>query len=144
VIADEPSRSRPRKPARQAWEPKNYDGKYEGPMSMRTALAKSKNMVSIRLLRSIGTHYAQDYVTRFGFEAGQAPALPDHGPGRRRGDALAATFRLFHIRQWRLPHHALYRAPDPRRQGFGAGRAKSQPSLAGDETCARSTRAMPG
>jgi penicillin-binding protein 1A len=36
---------------------------------MRTGLAKSKNMVSIRILKSIGTQYAQDYVTRFGFEA---------------------------------------------------------------------------
>jgi penicillin-binding protein 1A len=57
----------------QAWEPKNYDGKYEGPMTIRTALAKSKNMVSIRLLRSIGTSYAQDYITRFGFEAEKHP-----------------------------------------------------------------------
>ena len=40
---------------------------------MRTALAKSKNMVSIRLLRSIGPHYAQDYVARFGFEPEKHP-----------------------------------------------------------------------
>ena len=39
----------------------------------RTALAKSKNMVSIRLLRSIGTQYAQDYITRFGFDADKNP-----------------------------------------------------------------------
>ena len=38
----------------QAWEPKNYDGKYEGPMPLRRALARSKNMVSIRVLRAIG------------------------------------------------------------------------------------------
>ena len=57
----------------QVWEPKNYDGKYEGPMAMRTALAKSKNLVSIRILKSIGTHYAQDYVTRFGFDADKHP-----------------------------------------------------------------------
>lgn len=57
----------------QAWEPHNYDGKYEGPMKMRTALAKSKNMVSIRLLQTIGTQYAQDYATRFGFDADKHP-----------------------------------------------------------------------
>jgi len=58
----------------QAWEPKNYDGKYDGPMSIRTALAKSKNMVSIRLLNSIGPQYAQDYAARFGFDPEKHPA----------------------------------------------------------------------
>ncbi len=58
----------------QPWEPKNYDGKFEGPMPLRTALAKSKNMVSIRVLQSIGVHYAQDWITRFGFEADKHPA----------------------------------------------------------------------
>lgn len=57
----------------QAWEPKNYDGKYEGPMKMRTALAKSRNMVSIRILQAIGTHYAQDYAAKFGFDADKHP-----------------------------------------------------------------------
>jgi penicillin-binding protein 1A len=57
----------------QAWEPRNYDGKYEGSMPMRTALAKSKNLVSIRILKSIGTQYAQDYITRFGFDADKHP-----------------------------------------------------------------------
>ncbi len=55
------------------WEPKNYDSEYEGPMRMRKALTKSKNMVSIRILKSIGPKYAQDYVKRFGF-------LPKHNP----------------------------------------------------------------
>ena len=53
----------------EVWEPKNYDGKYDGPMSMRQALVRSKNLVSIRILQAIGTRYAQDYITRFGFEA---------------------------------------------------------------------------
>jgi len=58
----------------QPWEPKNYDGKFEGPMTLRRGLAKSKNMISIRVLRSIGTKYAQDWVTRFGFDADKHPA----------------------------------------------------------------------
>jgi penicillin-binding protein 1A len=57
----------------QAWEPKNYDGKYEGLMRLRTALAKSKNLVSVRLIRTIGPSYAQDYIQRFGFEAEKHP-----------------------------------------------------------------------
>jgi penicillin-binding protein 1A len=58
----------------QPWEPKNYDGKFDGPMPLKTALAKSKNMVSIRVLRSTGVQFAQDWVTRFGFEAEKHPA----------------------------------------------------------------------
>ena len=58
----------------QPWEPKNYDGKFEGPMNLRTALKKSKNMISIRILQSIGATYAQDWITNFGFEAEKHPA----------------------------------------------------------------------
>jgi penicillin-binding protein 1A len=58
----------------QPWEPKNYDGTFDGPLSMKRALAKSKNMVSIRVLQSIGPPAAQEWVTRFGFEAEKHPA----------------------------------------------------------------------
>lgn len=57
----------------QVWEPKNYDGKFEGPMRLRTALAKSKNMVSVRVLQSIGPRYAQEFIGRFGFDAEKHP-----------------------------------------------------------------------
>jgi penicillin-binding protein 1A len=57
----------------QAWEPKNYDGTFDGPMSMRRGLAKSKNMISIRILQSVGAQNAQDWITRFGFEADKHP-----------------------------------------------------------------------
>jgi penicillin-binding protein 1A len=57
----------------QAWEPKNYDGKYEGPMTMRRGLTKSKNMISIRILHRIGAKYGQEYTTRFGFDAEKNP-----------------------------------------------------------------------
>jgi penicillin-binding protein 1A len=58
----------------QPWEPKNYDGKFDGPMPLQTALAKSKNMVSIRVLRATGTGFAQEWIQRFGFEADKHPA----------------------------------------------------------------------
>jgi penicillin-binding protein 1A len=57
----------------QAWEPKNYDGKYEGPMTMRKGLTKSKNMISIRILQKVGAKYGQEYTSRFGF-------LPEKNP----------------------------------------------------------------
>ena len=58
----------------QPWEPKNYDGKFDGPMSLRTALKKSKNMVSIRILQAIGAKYGQEWAAHFGFEAEKHPA----------------------------------------------------------------------
>lgn len=58
----------------QPWEPKNYDGTFEGPMTLRRGLAKSKNMISIRVLQAIGPQYAQDWITRFGFDADKHPA----------------------------------------------------------------------
>ena len=57
----------------QPWEPKNYDGQFEGPMSLRTGLKKSKNMVSIRILQAIGAPYAQEWIGNFGFEADKHP-----------------------------------------------------------------------
>ncbi|MBU1353209.1 MAG: penicillin-binding protein 1A [Gammaproteobacteria bacterium] len=58
----------------QPWEPKNYDGKYDGPMSLRTGLARSKNMVSIRVLQAVGPKAGQEWVSRFGFDADRHPA----------------------------------------------------------------------
>lgn len=58
----------------EAWDPHNYDSHYDGPIRLRTALTKSKNMVSIRVLQAIGPAYAQDYITRFGFSRKDHPA----------------------------------------------------------------------
>nr|WP_151194656.1 penicillin-binding protein 1A [Candidatus Symbiobacter mobilis] len=55
------------------WEPKNYDGQFEGPMTLRRALARSKNMVSIRVLQVVGPKEAQQWITRFGFDADKHP-----------------------------------------------------------------------
>ena len=57
-----------------AWRPENYSGKYFGPTRLREALTKSRNLVSIRLLRAIGTEYALQYVSRFGFDPEVLPA----------------------------------------------------------------------
>lgn len=73
VVNDAPVVVDPGRTGGQIWEPKNYDGKYEGPMRLRTALAKSKNMVSIRVLQAIGADYAQEYVGRFGFQPDKHP-----------------------------------------------------------------------
>jgi penicillin-binding protein 1A len=81
----------------QPWEPKNYDGTYDGPMSMRRGLAKSKNMISIRILKSIGPAYAQQWIKRFGFDADKHPAyLPMAlGAGAVTPLQMASAFSVF-------------------------------------------------
>lgn len=58
----------------EAWQPKNFDGKFEGPIRLRRALYLSRNLVSVRILQAITPQYAQDFVTKFGFEAAKHPA----------------------------------------------------------------------
>ena len=55
------------------WRPENFGGHYVGPTTLREALAKSRNMVSIRLLRSVGINYTIDFATRFGFAKENLP-----------------------------------------------------------------------
>ena len=73
VINDAPLEFDAEQTGSEPWQPKNYDGKFEGPMRMRQALIKSKNMISIRILQTITPQYAQDYVTKFGFDAAKHP-----------------------------------------------------------------------
>jgi penicillin-binding protein 1A len=66
VVFDDPS-------LETTWRPENYSGKFYGPTRMREALTRSRNLVSIRLLRAIGPRYAARYVQRFGFRPEQVP-----------------------------------------------------------------------
>ncbi len=81
----------------QPWEPKNYDGTYDGPMTMRRGLAKSKNMISIRILKAIGPAYAQQWIKRFGFNADKHPAyLPMAlGAGAVTPLQMASAYSVF-------------------------------------------------
>ena len=116
----------------QVWEPKNYDGKYEGPMRLRTALAKSKNMVSIRLLQSIGTSYAQDYITRFGFDADKHPPYLTMalGAGSVTLWQMARGYSVFATGGYRVEPYLVARIVDDR----GNLLAQAQPTEAGDES----------
>lgn len=68
VINDAPLTFTAAQTGSEQWEPKNYDGKFDGPLRLRAALAKSKNLVSVRVLQAISPQYAQDYIARFGFD----------------------------------------------------------------------------
>lgn len=116
----------------QVWEPKNYDGRYEGPMSMRTALAKSKNMVSIRILQAIGPQYAQDYIARFGFDADRHPPYLTMalGAGSATPLQMARAFSVFATGGYRTEPYVIQKVVDDR----GNVLAQAAPTLAGDES----------
>jgi penicillin-binding protein 1A len=98
----------------QPWEPKNYDGTFEGPMSLRRALARSKNMVSIRVLQSIGTRYAQDWISNFGFEREKHPAyLPMAlGAGSVTPMQMATAYSVFANGGYRVNPYLVTRITD--------------------------------
>ena len=56
-----------------AWRPQNYTGEFYGPLSLREALTKSVNIVSIKLLRELGIDKAHEYIEKFGYDQSRLP-----------------------------------------------------------------------
>jgi len=112
------------------WEPKNYDGTYAGPIRMRTALIKSKNLVSIRILQTIGPRYAQDYITRFGFNAEQHPPYLTMalGAGSVTPFQMASAYSVFANGGFRVNPYYIERLTDAR----GKVLAQANPVRAGE------------
>nr|WP_312563638.1 penicillin-binding protein 1A [Diaphorobacter sp.] len=98
----------------QPWEPKNYDGKYDGPMTMRAGLARSKNVVSIRILQAVGPKNGQDWVTRFGFEADKHPPYLTMalGAGSVTPMQLASAYAVFANGGYRVNPYLITRVTD--------------------------------
>jgi penicillin-binding protein 1A len=98
----------------QPWEPKNYDGKFDGPMSLRTGLAKSKNMISIRVLQAVGSRPAQEWVTRFGFDEDKHPAYLTMalGAGSVTPMQMATGYSVFANGGHRVQPHLITRITD--------------------------------
>ncbi len=115
----------------QAWEPKNYDGKYDGPLSMRKGLTRSKNMVSIRILDRIGVNYAQEYVTRFGFDREKNPPYLTMalGAGAVTPLQMAGAYAVFANGGYKINPYLISKITD------NSGRTLFQvtPERAGDE-----------
>ncbi|XLZ73168.1 penicillin-binding protein 1A [Massilia sp. SR12] len=115
----------------QAWEPKNYDGKYEGPMSMRRGLTKSKNMVSIRILHRVGAKYGQEYASRFGFDAERNPpyltlAL---GAGAVTPMQMAGAYAVFANGGYKISPYLIAKVTDAN----GKVLSQANPDKAGEE-----------
>ncbi|CAM2192949.1 Penicillin-insensitive transglycosylase / Penicillin-sensitive transpeptidase [Paraburkholderia kururiensis] len=129
IINDAPLYFPPTTPGGDAWEPKD-DDQPDGPMPMRLALAKSKNLVSIRILSYIGTKYAQDYVTqRFGFDADKTPPyLPMAlGAGLVTPLQSAGAYSVFANGGYRINPYLISEVDD----AHGQPLSKAQPLVAG-------------
>jgi penicillin-binding protein 1A len=115
----------------QAWDPQNDDGHYDGPVTMRTGLKKSKNLVSIRILQAITPSYAQEYITRFGFDADKHPAnlTMTLGTGSVTPLQMAGAYSVFANGGYQIMPHLIQKVVDAR----GKVLTQSKPVIAGDE-----------
>ena len=98
----------------QPWEPKNYDGKYDGPMTLRTGLARSKNMVSIRVLQAVGPKVAQEWVGKFGFDPEKHPPYltMSLGAGSVTPMQMVAAYSVFANGGYRVNPYLISRVTD--------------------------------
>jgi penicillin-binding protein 1A len=112
------------------WEPKNFDSGFDGPIRMRTALTRSKNLVSIRILQAIGPQYAQDYIARFGFDPKLHPAYLTMalGAGSVTMLDMAAGYAVFANSGYRVTPYFISRVED----ASGKVLAKASPLRAGE------------
>jgi penicillin-binding protein 1A len=113
------------------WEPKNYDGKFDGPMRIRMALAKSKNLVTVRVLQAIGPGYAQDYITRFGFDPKLHPAYLTMGLGAGGATPLqmVGAYSIFANGGYRVTPYLIARIVDAK----GNVLSEASPTVAGQD-----------
>lgn len=130
IVNDAPVVFDPGRNGGQVWEPKNYDGKYEGPMRLRNALAKSKNMVSIRILQAITPNYAQDYISRFGFDPKLHPPYLTMalGAGSASPMDMAGAYSVFANGGFRIKPYFIQRITDDK----GTVLFEANPKLATD------------
>jgi len=130
VVNDAPLSFGSRETGSEPWEPKNYDGKYDGPMRIRTALARSKNLVTIRVLQAIGTQYAQDYITKFGFDAKLHPPYLTMalGAGGVTPLQMAAGYAVFANGGFRVTPFLIRRVEDSK----GTVLFEAKPALANE------------
>jgi penicillin-binding protein 1A len=131
IINDAPFFVPAEKAGGDAWEPKNYDGKFEGPMRLRVALAKSKNLVTIRVLQAIGPQYAQDYIARFGFDPKLHPAYLTMGLGAGSATPMqmATAYSVFANGGYRITPYLITKITD----SHGATVSEAKPTLAGKD-----------
>jgi penicillin-binding protein 1A len=100
--------------AGKTWSPQNDDGKWDGPITMRRALAESKNVPSVRLLRAVTVPYAHEFIAKFGFDLARQPnnytlAL---GTGAATPLQMAGAYAVFANGGYRVQPYLIARIED--------------------------------
>ncbi|KLT73172.1 peptidase [Neisseria arctica] len=128
VINDAPISLPGRGPNGSTWNPKNSDGRYAGYITLRQALTASKNMVSIRILMSVGVNYAQQYIQRFGFKPSEIPASLSMalGTGETTPLKMAEAYAVFANGGYKVSSYVIDKIYDSQ----GRLRAQMQPLVA--------------
>src|SRR5690606_17456136 len=131
LISDDPFVLEASATGSQRWEPKNYDGRHGPPVTMRQGLTRSKTIESVRILQSITPQYAQDYITRFGFDAARHPAYLTMalGAGAVTPLQMAGAYSVFANGGYRTPPYLIEKVTDSN----GRVLMQAQPGKAGDE-----------
>lgn len=114
IINDAPIFIDPRYTGGELWEPRNYDNRFDGPMTLAMGLKKSKNLVSIRVMQAIGAQYAQQYVAKFGFPPERTPAqlTTALGAGSTTPWEMAGAFSVFANGGFRVKPYLIERITD--------------------------------
>jgi penicillin-binding protein 1A len=130
IINDAPLSFNAAETGSEAWQPKNFDGKFEGPMRMRQALIKSKNLVSIRILQAVTPQYAQDYISKFGFDPAKHPPYLTMalGAGSVTPMQMLAGYSVFANGGFRVAPYFIQRIEDAK----GVILNKAEPVIAGE------------
>jgi len=130
VINDAPLTFTAAQTGSEPWEPRNYDGKFDGPMRLRTALTKSKNLVSVRILQAISPQYAQDYIARFGFDPKMHPPYLTMalGAGNVTPMQMLGAYSVFANGGYRIAPYFVERVEDDK----GNKLMVNQPQVAGE------------
>ncbi|MDP4030382.1 MAG: penicillin-binding protein 1A [Gallionella sp.] len=130
VINDAPLFFDEQETGSEPWQPRNYDNEFAGPMSMRQGLAKSKNLVSIRILQSITPQYAQDYLTKFGFDADKHPPYLTMalGAGSVTPLQMLGGYAIFANGGFRVTPYFIQRIED----AHGNVLSEARPAIAGE------------
>jgi penicillin-binding protein 1A len=113
------------------WSPKNYDGKYDGPMQLKEGLARSKNMVSIRVLQRATPQFAQQWAMKFGFQEANVPPYLTMALGAVTTNPLqlAGAYSVFANGGYRINPYIIEKITD----STGAVRALGRHAQAGEE-----------
>jgi penicillin-binding protein 1A len=129
-ISDEPFFLTAAQTGSKPWAPKNYGNHYEPMLTMRQGLYKSENMVAIRIMQAVTPKYAQEYLTRFGFDKSRQPAvLPMAiGAGTVTPLQMAGAYSVFANGGYRVPPYLIDHVTD------SSGRVimQAKPVVAGD------------